>query len=493
MKRRFAIASAPVLVLLLLALLIPAALALANRHTSALISDRLLDAGRLASLTQEGLAGDPSRLRAELDAYAQLYDTPLRLVGRDGSDLHVAGPPAAGPAQAEPEAVAQALSGTQRLSTTTVWPGGPERLSLVVPVGHDSQVIAALVMEVPTDAARERVTRDWLLLGGLAVIPAGLLMWLAWPISAWVVRPLERLQQSMDRMRRGELTVRADTETGPPELQGVARAFNSMADTVVSTLERQQQFVADASHQLRNPLASMHIAVENMEPHLRADGESREAFEETLDTVQRMEHIVAGMLAATRLEHAARTPGRAQLVTVPPASVARWQAHADNAGGRLRVDMEAAAVPEPAGGLESLVDELVDNAFRLGGARTVVVRGRRLPADHATPADGAGYLIEIADDGQGLPPDELAQAGTRFWRSPRNQNTPGTGLGLSIVRQAVEDIGGSLELSAASGGGLIASLRLPLPPDGSGPVAVASHGPDGLGAADGRAPAPDES
>nr|WP_272905395.1 HAMP domain-containing sensor histidine kinase [Sediminivirga luteola] len=344
-------------------------------------------------------------------------------------------------------------------------------------------------MEVPTEATRERITRDWLLLGGLAIIPAGLLIWLAWPISAWVVRPLERLQQSMDRMRRGELSVRADTETGPPELQGVARAFNSMADTVVSTLERQQQFVADASHQLRNPLASMHIAVENLEPHLMADGESREAFDETLDTVQRMEHIVAGMLAATRLEHASRAPDRAQLVTVPPASVAGWQAHAEHAGGRLRVDMEPAAVPEPAGGLESLVDELIDNAFRLGGARTVVVRGRRLPGDGAAHAAGAGYLIEVADDGQGLPPDELAQAGTRFWRSPRNQNTPGTGLGLSIVRQAVEDVGGSLELRAAPGGGLIASLRLPLAPDGSGPPRHASDGP---GASDGSAAAPDE-
>lgn len=453
MRRRFVIAVVPLLLLLIAAVVVPAAMTSAERQTSALLSDRLLDASRFASITQDALSSDDLRLKAELDAYAELYGTRVWLIGRDGEHLHTAGSGAEdGPPEEALPMIAPAMAGSHPTSERTLSPFGPETMTLVTPVGHDSQVSAALVLEFPTATARQQVLRGWSVIAVAAAVPALALFAAIWPIANWVLRPLRNLQRSINKIRGGELDVLVDTEAGPPELRDVARSFNSMSGTVRFTLERQQQFVADASHQLRNPLASMQIGLENLRPHFDGDPDSAEAHEEAVQTVERMDVLVDDLLEASLLTSGETPVRRCSIHQLPHAG---WLAAAETYGGHLQVDLKPADVVEPTGGVETLVDELLGNAFRLGRAAEVTIRGQ---ADQ----QAAVYRLAVDDDGQGLDPEELQLAGTRSWRSAKVQGTTGSGLGLNILRQGVSDVGGSFTLSSSPAGGLRVDITLPL-------------------------------
>lgn len=460
MRRRLVVASVPLLVLLIVAMLIPTAYVGAQRETAVLVSDRLLDSTRFASLTADSLAGDTSRLTAEFDAYADLYDTSLWLIARDGRLLHASGAATdqGVPADAEPM-VSAAMAGSQRTPERTVTPFGPDTLSLAVPVGHDSQVSAVLMMEFPTEHAQGAIAQRWLVITLSAAVPATLLIMAVWPIAGWVLKPLRSLERSMERMRRGERQVRADAAHGPPELQGVARSFNAMSHTVEATLQRQQQFVADASHQLRNPLAAVHVGLENLGEHLDEDPESAEVFDEAMQTVTRMEALVEDLLTATDLASA-----QEPLSTMSTAamSIAGARTLAEAGGVEFHADIEPGEFIPPRGGLEMVWEELTSNAMRLGGATQITLQGR-LATDRVT------YCFTFDDDGLGLSADELAHAGTRFWRSPTAQNIDGTGMGLSIISQAVQDVGGAIRLSAADAGGLRVTVELPTAAEAEAP------------------------
>jgi signal transduction histidine kinase len=107
----------------------------------------------------------------------------------------------------------------------------------------------------------------WAQLAGLGLLPLIALVAVAWPVSAWVLRPVRRLDAATSRISAGDLTIRADAEAGPAELRRLAGSFNTMMDAVENAAQRQRAFVSDASHQLRNPLTSLRLAVESLQPH----------------------------------------------------------------------------------------------------------------------------------------------------------------------------------------------------------------------------------
>lgn len=456
MRRRLLVAVAPVVLLLLLAVGIPVAGTVADRHTADLGSDRLGDGSRFAVAALTALAaedeGSLQRLRAELDAYASLYDSPVWLVDREAAVLH--GTDDAPPPAVVRDALEDVLAGQSPALPARVWPWSGPTTHVVVPVGRDSQVIAALVLQAPTATARATILGEWALLGGLLAVPAALLLLGLWPLSRWLMRPVEDLERSAVAVAGGDLDARAATASGPPELRGLGRTFNLMVESVSTTVQRQQEFLADASHQLRNPIASTRLAVENLQPHLDEDPVAEQTYRDAIDDVERMTAVVEGLLAATRLQ-----TRPAQVSTVREALGSRerhWRAVCDDAGLPLDVSLADLdhSVLEPTGGMAAAVDELLSNAVRLSGATRLRVEGGADP-------DSGGYRLAVVDDGHGLTPDERDRATQRFWRSPRVQNVTGTGLGLTILTQVLADVGGRLDLEEAPGGGLTVALLLP--------------------------------
>lgn len=452
MRRRLLLAATPLLALVLLALAVPAAIATAGVNSADLVRDRVGDASRFATALLTAPRGDDARLIAELDDYALLYETPVWLLTREGSVVHAAGG-APEPPESALDEITAVLTGRTPATPGIVWPWGPESVSIVAPIGYDSQVVAALVLDAPTDRVRRATGLAWLAIALLGLVPAAIACWLLWPLSRWVLRPVGQLERFAVDMARGDLDARVPADAGPPELRTLARSFNSMADVVSRTVTRQRQFVSDASHQLRTPLAGARLSVENLTPHLADAPDAQDSYRDAIDGLERMTGMVSGLLAATELE--ARPTGVAAIEeSLVPAS-ARWTETGERAGIRVTASYEPATVIDPAGGLVAVVDELVDNAVRLSGAGAIDIRGRRA---------GDRYVVSVTDDGAGFTADERAAATQRFWRSPKSQNVPGTGLGLGIVRQVIGDVGGDLVLDDAPGGGLRVIVEVPLVP-----------------------------
>ncbi|MCP2257032.1 Signal transduction histidine kinase [Streptoalloteichus tenebrarius] len=450
MLRRLLLVLLPLLVLLAGALGVPLAIAVAQRETQSTYLDRLADAGRFASLAENALAsGRTAALRDELARYDELYGIPAALVApggrvllssRDRIDLSTSDVVAG---------LDAAFAGYRPDAPRVRWPWRDDPLAVVEPVGRDSEVVAAVVTVSPTDGLRGQVWREWGLLALVGLVPVLAMVAAAWPVSWWVLRPVRRLDEATAEVAGGRLDARADVH-GPPELRRLARSFNTMVEVVGRALRRQRAFVSDASHQLRNPLASLRLAVDNLEPHLTGEA-AREAHRLAVEETAEMGRVLDALLAATRLDSAAAAEP-VELDVLVATHEPGWRAQAERAGMALVTDVPAGLTAlAPPGGLGSVLDELVGNAVRLSGGSRVEVR--------ADVRDD-GVDLRVVDDGAGLDEEERAAATRRFWRSPRHQNVPGTGLGLAIVADLVVAAGGELDVRPASPRGLEVVVRL---------------------------------
>ncbi|AHI00395.1 HAMP domain-containing sensor histidine kinase [Kutzneria viridogrisea] len=445
MLRRLLLVLVPLLAVLGTALGVPLAAAVAQRETQATYLDRLADVSRFASLAETALASDRTQaLQDELSRYDQLYGIPVAVVAPEGAVLMAsrAHPDLTGPAVRA--GLLAAFSGYRPETPQAVLPWQDSPLVLVEPVGRDSEVVAAVVAVSATDRLRAEVLRQWGLLALAGVLPLLAVIGAAWPLSRWVLRPIRRLDEASAEVAGGRTDFRAADVSGPPELRRLTSSFNTMVEVVDGALRRQRDFVADASHQLRNPLASLRLAVDNLAPHL-PDEDAREAQRVAVEEAEEMARVLDALLAATRVD-AGRDAEPVEVAELVAARLPGWQ----GLGLPIEVDIPAGqrVLAQP-GALGTVLDELVGNAARLSGASRVLLAWR----------DGE---LHVTDDGVGLDEAERAAALGRFWRAPRHQNVPGTGLGLAICADLIGASGGQLRLEQARPRGLDVVLRLPL-------------------------------
>ncbi|MGP3931174.1 sensor histidine kinase [Nonomuraea sp. KM88] len=501
MHRRLLVVLVPLAVLLVAALGVPLSVSVAEREIQETYVDRLNDVGRFSSLAETALStGRTEALQQELARYHELYGIPVAVIDTSGTVL-------LGPADAYQEAarkepalpriVTAALAGARPEPSGEWAPWDDSALVVAEPVGRDSEVVGAVVTISDLSKTRSRILTRWARLAGLGLLPLIALVAVAWPVSAWVLRPVRELDAASSRISQGDLTIRADAEAGPVELRRLAESFNTMMDAVENAVQRQRAFVSDASHQLRNPLTSLRLAVESLEPHLGpADGsgngagnragDGRQVYAVAVDELKAMQRMLNSLQASARME-SIRTASPVDLDAVLATRVDRWRALTENAGQTLAVDVPPGLrLLEPSGGLGSILDELISNALRLSDARAVEVTAQADPGEAGGPGGGPGdgqgdgpgvgsggggvVTIVVRDDGQGIDASERVQALRRFWRSPRHQNVPGTGLGLAICADLVGAAGGELRLEDGlprpdgSGHGFAAVVALPAVP-----------------------------
>lgn len=297
------------------------------------------------------------------------------------------------------------------------------------------------------------------LLTSVGVMQAGLVVLVAllvWPAAKWSLRPLEGL--------RSHLSARSDSRDldfapvavtdVPRELQPVVIAFNTLLGQLERSVEGVRRFTADASHQIRTPLAILktHLTLLRRGRRSRADQESLLDSVEAVDRLQRLVEQLLGLARADAVEdHGGE---RADLAACARVLGTRWTERARLAGADLCVvgpdTPVTVALAAPL--LEQIVENLIDNAIRYGG-RSISVAARAV--------DGFGVL-EVRDDGPGLPPEIAARPFERFSRGS-NSSGLGSGLGLSIVRALAERAGGNVAISdphRARGFGVTVSIPL---------------------------------
>ncbi|MER6151282.1 sensor histidine kinase [Streptomyces hirsutus] len=273
----------------------------------------------------------------------------------------------------------------------------------------------------------------------LAALVAGM----TWVVTGRALRPVAGIREEMAAITASEDLKRRVPEPGThDEIARLARTTNETLAALETSVERQRRFVADASHELRSPIASLRTQLEVAAAHpelLDLDG----AVEDTV----RLQHLAADLLLLARLD-AGERPVDAR---VDLAALAR-----EEAAGRtgVTVDAESAEVAGSRGQLARVLGNLLDNGRR-HARETVSVSVRR---------EGDRAVLAVADDGDGVAEADRERIFERFVRldAARSRDDGGAGLGLAIARDVAVRHGGTLTAGAAPSGGALFELRLPL-------------------------------
>lgn len=288
----------------------------------------------------------------------------------------------------------------------------------------------------------------------LAGLGAGILVVAAvagWALVRSLVRPLKRIELAVTELGSGDLSARAPTGAGPPELDDLAETVNVMAMQLGELIGAQRTFVADASHQLRTPLTALRLRLEGLRADVPTPSEELGAI---LDEVERLSRLVTGLLGLARAEEAPATPAATDVAELAAARGEAWLGVAEEQGVRLVHDADgphvALAVAEDLG---QALDNLLDNAVRVSPSGAAV---RLAVAD-----EGGWVTLHVVDEGPGMPPEDRRHAFDRFWTRRAEAGRGGSGLGLAIVDRLVRNSGGEVELRDGRGGvGIDAVVRL---------------------------------
>ncbi|MEO8804521.1 MAG: HAMP domain-containing sensor histidine kinase [Burkholderiaceae bacterium] len=266
----------------------------------------------------------------------------------------------------------------------------------------------------------------------------------AYPVVRRLTRRLEALKQGVEQFGSGQLHHRVAV-TGSDEVAAVAASFNVAAAKVETLVRSHQSLLANASHELRSPLARMKMAVSMLDD---ASPAQRDRLKLEINTnVAELDALVEEVLLASRLESAQ--------TEIDPHERVDLLALAAEEGSR--VDAEVDGVSLGVVGDERLlrraVRNLLENARRYGGRDVSVFTESR--AGHA--------LVRVCDRGPGVPEAMRERIFESFFRLPGHaEQAGGVGLGLSLVKQIAERHGGSVRCEARKGGGSCFVLSLPL-------------------------------
>jgi two-component system, OmpR family, sensor kinase len=284
----------------------------------------------------------------------------------------------------------------------------------------------AVVVAAPTTDIDATLADSRALIAGSAVVAAILAGAVAFALTGRALRPLGRLVQAAEVIEvRGDPSLRLPEPTrgaGPDEVARLAETLNRMLAALDRARAAERRFVADASHELRNPLAALRGNAE----YLAAHGADEGALDDLRGDVERLSRLVDDLLALTREQGAEAAAGPVSLQTVA--------ATAAGDGIEVRADGPGWVLGD-ASALERALRNLVENALRYGPAGELVVVSVE---EHA-----ATSVLAVTDAGSGIPGD--GEDATRpFWRGPNAGDHDGAGLGLALVRATAERHGGRL-------------------------------------------------
>lgn len=442
------------LLLAVVALAVPLAQSLAQRRTAVLAAER---ERQLSALAVAAANVDTVGLQRAVDRYYEVYREGVVVVDADGRTLAQRGLAATDPGVAA--AAGHAEVNAAPPPWARIWPWDRRHVLAAAGIRRDGELVGSVVTSVDTSAAARSIAVGWLWVGAgcLALLAVALLV--ARGLTRWVLRPVDGLERAVAEMTAGVSGPPADV-AGPPELRHFTAAFNTMAEVVRSSLERQRRLVADASHQLRNPLAAVRLRADTLEDWVSEAGQS--TYRSLTAELDRLERLLGQLLRLAHAEEASgsrrvglvATDGPTAITEVISERIRFWQPVADHNGQRLR---DVSPVPGPVvqvgrHDIEQLIDVAVDNALRYAGPGTTITV--------SSVQTGSAADLTVSDTGIGLPNESLAKAAARFWRG--HKDTAGTGLGLAIASEIAAGHQGRILVEHAPEGGLLVRYQLPL-------------------------------
>ncbi|MET7684161.1 HAMP domain-containing sensor histidine kinase [Streptomyces sp. NPDC005423] len=446
----------------LLALGVPLALSVAAAQQQKVVVDRIDDTARFAALAQfvtdaptgsRPTTKDERRetLIRELASYYGVYGIRAGVFYRTGSSMAIAPDGFALPGTGEVrDAFQEALLSRRSHDPPQVWPWQRNRLVVASPVIRDGDVVAVVVTDSPTGPMRSRTLRGWLTIAAGETGAMLLAVGAALRLTGWVLLPVRVLDATTHDIATGRLKSRVAAAGGPPELRRLARSFNEMADNVEDVLEQQRAFVADASHQLRNPLSALLLRIELLALELPEDNAE---IASVRTEGKRLTQVLDDLLDLALAEHAEADLRLTDIGALTAERVAAWSPTACAKGVRLVGSCPPVTAWADPVTLSSALDAVIDNAVKF------TPEGESVEVTVA--ADGGSSTVVVTDRGPGLTDEELARVGDRFWRSNRHQNIKGSGLGLSISGVLLAAGGGSIAYARHEPHGLRVTVTVP--------------------------------
>ena len=331
-------------------------------------------------------------------------------------------------------------------------------------MSHEGRIVGALLLSTPVTELRQAiVTMENRMVTIFAVI-AGVALVAALVFSVTLTRPVKALTSAIRRMGRGDLSARVKVRASG-EMKELADSYNAMAEKIENFDRSRSQFVSNASHELKTPLATMKILLENLiyQPEMPKDLQV-EFMQDMNHEIDRLTGIITDLLTLTQMDSqsTALTEEEVDLSGLTEETLHILRAAAARAGQQIsdRIEPDVTLTGDRSK-LGQIIYNLIDNAIKYtpeGGEIRVTLA-----------SEGRNAVLTVTDNGIGIPEDDQAHIFDRFYRvdKARSRATGGTGLGLSIVRQMVQLHGGEITVASAPEKGSVFTVTLPTRREGA--------------------------
>ena len=356
-----------------------------------------------------------------------------------------------GAGKTQAPSVLDALTGRD---VSRIWVG-----CFAAPLEEDGQRLGVLVLLTDVQetvdsliSVRDRMVFIFLLALAVVLVLAGL-------ISRIVTKPVAELSGGIERMSKGDYEYRVHVP-GKGEMAQLAAAFNQMSEQVHNLDEARNQFVSNASHELKTPLATIKILVESMMYQDDMDPALRKEFLGDIDKeIDRLSSVVGDLLTLVHIDSHKLRLRREMMVLADTVreTVSRLNPLAKKRGQQIVVKIQdECEMFADSGKLAQVCYNIIENAIKYtpdGGTITV-----------SLAKVGRDAVLDISDTGVGIPAEDLPHVFDRFYRvdKARSRETGGTGLGLSIVKQIVRLHAGTVTVASEFGKGTTFTVQLPV-------------------------------
>ncbi|HEY6482407.1 MAG TPA: ATP-binding protein [Steroidobacteraceae bacterium] len=408
--------------------------------------------------------GDAPVAQQVEDLYSpEANDRFIRITRADGSLVFASGPPADhafDPANVPPI--------PPRTRSVHVRSGAvirkailPEAKLLIASVSYSGTNDASYVVEVGlSTAGMEATLRHLLVMLGIG-LPIAVLVAVGggFILVRRALRPVAHIANKAELISQQNLRERLPQLRTGDELEHLSISLNHMITRLEEAILSSKRFVADASHELRTPLTVMRGELESLAQDPKLQGETRETLGSALEEVDRLADIVDGLLALSRLDAGEANSERVMFDLAELATTTADQMSLLAEDRNITVRCEAAGgvfVEGDRPRMKQVVVNLLDNAIKYTpkGGHVLLKIARQ----------GGQAILEVADDGMGIPPEALPHMFERFFRvdDSRSREQGGAGLGLSIVKSICTVHGAEVEVTSTVGNGSCFRVTQPL-------------------------------
>jgi heavy metal sensor kinase len=279
-----------------------------------------------------------------------------------------------------------------------------------------------------------------------------------WWLAGRAIRPIDQISAAASRISAGNLSERINVAEADNELGRLASVLNTTFARLEAAFAQQAQFTADASHDLRTPLAVIISEAQTALARERNAAEYRETIEDCLGTAQQMRRLTESLLELARFDAGQETMRREQfdLSQVARECVELVRPLAERRSITLDCDLAAIQCLGDAGRLSQVVTNLLTNAIQFNRDQGKI----RVSLD----ANSSSALFQVADTGESIPAEDLPHIFERFYRADKSRSRAEgrNGLGLAICKAIVDAHGGTIEVASKVGVGSTFTVKLPL-------------------------------